>query len=420
MALQFAQEYKHMDRSGLFSSVSVFLFFAVSLVVPSGYSLGAALLFGAGLTLLVRPAQWPTLGKQEKLLLLVWLAFFLTWIAEIVLDGQALSRYDKPVRILCAGVALLWLLKHPPKPWALWAGAASGATMVGAWAAWQKLVLHVDRAGGHTHLIQFGNISMLLGMLCLAGMGWAWIERRSWRWTLFLLLGFCCGVLGSLFSGSRGGWVGVPFILLVVLHGYSRHLSRKLIAGALVAGLLAACTVFFIPKTGVQGRVQAAISDVKLYYGKDVTTSSLGARFEMWRFGLRALAERPLTGFGQQGLRDYKAELIKSGDIAKIAGSFDHLHNEYIDTAARRGLIGLLALLAVYLVPFRLFSARASDAAFDSKPYAVAGAILCVSYMDFGLSQSFFSHNSGVMVYFFAMAILWALMTSSRTNNKLP
>lgn len=417
--MQCEQRYGCKDKPALYSSVAVFLFFAISLVVPSGYSLGAGLLSVAGLTLLFRPKQWPPIGRQEKILLLVCLFFFLTWVAEIILDGQSSSRYDKPVRILFAGIALLWLLKHPPKACALWGGIASGAVMVGLWSGWQKLVLHVDRANGFTHVIQFGNVSMLLGMLCLAGIGWTWIGKRSLRWTLFLFLGFCCGVLGSLFSGSRGGWVGVPFVLLVILHTYRQYLSGKAIIAALVAGALAVSALFFIPKTGIQNRVHAAVSDIKRYYNKDVATTSLGARFEMWRFGLMAVNERPLTGFGQLGLRDYKTELIEEGKIDKVVQRFDHLHNEYIDTAARRGLIGLLALLAVYLVPFRLFNRRASDAIFDAKPYAAAGAIVCVSYMDFALSQSFFSHNSGIMVYFFALAILWSMMSvrSSKQNK---
>src|SRR5690606_13092036 len=144
----------------------------------------------------------------------------------------------------------------------------------------------------------------------------------------------------------------------------------------------------------------------------------LGARFEMWKFGLMALREKPLTGYGQLGLRDYKADLIEEGKVAKVVQRYDHLHNEYIDTAARRGLIGLLALLAVYFVPLRLFSRRANAPTFEPRADAVGGAILCVSYMDFGLSQSFFSHNSGVMMYFFTMAVFWAMMETKFSESQ--
>lgn len=406
-----------MSPAIIYSSAAVFLFSAISLVVSSGYSGGAVLLSLAGIGLLFRRASWPKLERRDWIILLLFLVYFLTWAGEVWLDGQSSSRLDKPSRIVLAALALFWLLKYPPRASAFWGGIAAGAIMVGLWAGWQKLFEGVDRAGGFTHMIQFGNISMLLGMLSLTGLGWAMTQKRKVLWFIVLLAGMLGGMGGSLFSGSRGGWIGIPFVLLVLAHAYADLVGRRRIAIVAVLVVLLGTVFYFHPATGVQSRVQAAVSDVDRFFNEGVVNTSVGARFEMWRSGAFAFKESPIWGMGTNGFRVFRDTLIDAGKVDPLLADYGHLHNEYIDTAAKRGLIGLLALLALYLVPLKMFTRMLGERQANRQPYAAAGAVLCVSYMDYGLSQTFLSHNSGVMVFFFMMAIIWSLVRSSETGT---
>lgn len=399
-----------------YTCLAVFLLFAIALIVPSGYSVGAALLFLGGLSVLIRPRLWPQLTAGDKVLLGLFALYFFSWVLEIILDGQPSKRFDKPVRILCAGIALFWLLRYPPKPSCLWGGTAFGAIAVGLWASWQKLLLGVDRADGYTHVIQFGNIAMLFGMLCLIGVGWAWLYRRSVAWSLLLLLGFLAGLAASLFSGSRGGWIGAPFVLVLILFGYRSMLPRFTLPIFLLVLLAGLAAVVMVPGTGVKQRVEQAISDVRLYQQEDNVHTSVGARFEMWKAGLLALSAAPLTGMGEQGLQRHIQTLADEDKVDQIVTQFGHLHNEFIDTAARRGLLGLAVLLILYLGLLRLFSRRLLAVTTPARPYALAGAALCVSYLDYGLTQSFLSHNSGVMVFFFSAVVFWAMLRDHEIN----
>lgn len=105
--------------------------------------------------------------------------------------------------------------------------------------------------------------------------------------------------------------------------------------------------------------------------------------------------------------------------IDPVIGEFTHLHNEYIDVSVKRGVLGLLSLLLLYLVPLRMFMRMLGEGQIRRQPYAAAGAVLCVSYMDFGLSQAFLSHNSGVMVLFFMMVIIWSLIRAAEREPAL-
>ncbi|MBB3143487.1 O-antigen ligase family protein [Halomonas organivorans] len=389
-----------------YTSIAVFLLGALSLIVSSGYSIGAALLLGGGLLLLVR-RQCPRLGGRDWALVAVMAAFSLFWMLHAWFDGQGTSGLDKPSRFLLAVPALLWVMARPPRLAYLWAGLSCGAIGAGSWAAWQKLVQGAGRADGFTFVIQFGNISMLLGVLCLAGLGWATRQPRRRGWAGFLLLGALMGILGSLFSGSRGGWVGFPFILLVLYRGYGEFLSVRLKIAVLAVVLTGAGLVYALPQTGVQSRVHQAVEDVQGYVAEGNSHSSVGARFEMWRGASLLILDRPLLGWGENGyVRGMKA-LADAGTIDAFVTRYGHAHNEFIDAFAKRGIIGFGLLLALYLLPLRWFARRLSEPNLDVRSIAVAGVLLPVAYMDFGLSQTFLAHNSGVMVFAFWLAVFY-------------
>ncbi len=391
-----------------YTSIAVFLLGAIALTVPSGYSLGAVMLvLGAAVIPWLQPRL--DLSRADWAIITVLCGYSLVGIAWGWWGGEGLREIDKPLRFLLAVPALLLVTAYPPRRVYLWCGLALGAIGAGTWAAWLKLVEEVPRASGHTHPIQFGNLSMLLGVLCLAGLGWAVVQRRRLPWVLLLSAGALCGVVGSLFSGSRGGWVGVPFILLVLYRGYGRHLSSRLKFSAVAVILVGGVLMYSVPQTGVQERVHQAFDDVERYISGENRTSSVGARFEMWRGATRLFLERPLIGWGESGYSDGMARLAEEGVIDPVATHWGHAHNEFIDASAKRGLIGLVALLALYLVPMRLFAKNLAHPDLEDRSLAVAGVLLSVAYIDFGLSQVFMAHNNGAMMFAFLLVILWAM-----------
>lgn len=400
-----------------YSTVAVFLLSAIALVVSSGYSVGAGLLTLGGLFLLAQPSRWPALAPADRRLLILMLVFFASWALALLVDGQPSRRLDKPLRILAAAAALLWLLRYPPRPEGFWGGVAVGGIGAGVWGGWQKLVLEAERAGGYTHMIQFGNLSMLLGMLSLAGLGWVMLERRGWHWGLLLSLGAALGILGSLFSGARGGWIGVPFLLLILYQAYGRQLPRRQVLAASAFVALAAALLYLLPATGVQQRVHEAVGEVVRYERDQEVATSVGFRLEMWRAGGLSALESPWFGLGEQGYADSRDRLIAEGRVAPGIAVFGHLHNDFLDTLVKRGLVGLLALLALYFLPLRWYAAMLRQPVRQRQPYAAAGAMLCVAYVDYGLTQTFLSHNSGVMMFFFMMVVIWSLASRAAPDR---
>jgi O-antigen ligase len=390
------------------TGVAVFLLTAVSLAIPSGYSIGAVILLFAGMGLILT-RRVPVLSKQDGWVIAALVAYALVSMLEAGWDGHGSRGFDKPSRFILAIPALLWVLRYPPKLVYVWGGIALGAISAGTWGGWQKLVEGVGRAQGHTHVIQFGNLSMLLGVLCMAGLGWAVVQRHRGVWVALLLAGAAGGVMGSLFSGSRGGWVGFPIVLLVLYRAYGTQLSTSWKVAAMSAVLVGGLTVYAVPQMGVQARVHQAFSDVALYVSGENRSTSVGSRFEMWRGATLLIQEKPLMGWGSNGYADAMADFGEAGVISAEAARYGHAHNEFIDAFAKRGLLGLVALLALYLVPMRLFARHLQASHLTTRAVATAGVLLPVTFMDFGLTQVFMEHNSGVMMYAFMLAVLWGI-----------
>lgn len=403
----------------LYTSLSAFLLCAIALVVPSGYSLGALmLLLGSTVLLIKRPALG--LNRQDALVMSVMAAYTLIGVFEAWWNGQSISSIDKPVRLLLAVPALLFVIAYPPRLAWVWGGVAVGALGAGGWAAWLKVIDDVARPGGYNNPIQFGNLSMLLGVLCLAALGWAVTQPRRYLWVALLLIAALFGIAGSLLSGSRGGWIGIPFILLVLFRAYGALLPKRVCIGVLVGILLAGAALYAVPETGLQERVQQGVADVQRYAAGDRSYSSVGARFEMWRGAGSLIAEKPLLGWGTEGYKQAMQALGSDGVINQKAASYSHAHNEFIDSFAKRGLLGLAVLLVVYLLPMRFFAKELGARDLSMRATATAGVLLSVTYMDFGLTQSFLSHNSGVMMYAFLLAMLWGVYSRQRKECVCP
>ncbi|MET3434537.1 O-antigen ligase [Herbaspirillum seropedicae] len=401
---------------GSFTSFSVFLFSAISLIVPSGFSVGSVLLALGSLTLVNKSVR-TTLNREDRLILAVLLAYFAVTVAMLLLHHESGKEYDLPLRFFLAAAALLLLRAYPPAPAAFWSGLILGGIGAGVFAGWQYFA-HNARATGYTNAIQYGDISFIIGILCLTGITWAMQQRAARAWVALLIVGGVMGLMGSLFTGSRGSWVALPICLLILCVYYSRSIPARYVWGS-VAALVAAIAIVFavMPSTDFRARISLAFSEASTYMQKKDADSSIGTRMEMWRAGAMAVAEAPVLGMGKAGFVQWETGQIEAGKINALMSGNNHVYNEWLDALVKRGVPGLLVLLALYFVPLRLFIARLKSAPEQAKPYALGGVLLIVNYIGFGFSQVFLAHNSGVMTLGFTMVILWGMLRGEESRS---
>lgn len=393
----------------LFISIFVFLFGALVLVAPSGYTYGPVLLLLVALVyLFVRP--YPQLIAADKYLLAALLAYFLVGAVTNLVHHLPSRSYDNFSRFLFAVPVLLLLLRFPIKPIYLWAGIALGALGAGVVAVMDFYVYGELRAGGYNNPIQFGDIAILFPCLLMAGFSWA--KQHSRSMVIIFVVGIVSGILASLLSGARGGWLVLPFALALFYFVNDFHKNTRSAVIFIIAILCAAVfAYYFLSPDIVQIRINYAISDVQQYLQTNNANTSLGARIVLWQASLPLIAEQPLLGWGS--VANY---VSLSGDSTDIFQHFNHFHNDFLDALVKRGLLGGAALFIIYVVPAVLFARQLKQCVPSKQPLVYAGLILVVATFIFGLTQSFFSHSSGIMVYVFMLVILWAQVRSPGVN----
>lgn len=406
------------DKQQILIDVSLFLVGAVALTLPSGYMVAPILFVLMGLPGLFNKQTYQ-LSKEQKLIIFVLLAYFIVQVLRALFDVEFSSReLDLPSRSLCAVIIFLFLIRRKTKFEWLAMGLAVGAILAALITSYQKFILDAARAFSHQMPIQSGNISMTLGLLCLCVMLYYYRLNKT-KWVALFSFASFCGILGSLLSGSRGGWVLLPVILFVFYQMHKEYLSSRArtITVICTLGLVAFC---FVPQTGIPDRVKQGQQDLDRYlsgqwHGQNAD-NSLGMRFLLWESAWNSFLDKPVFGWGRNGIRDSQLQQVHEGEITKTVYDFDsHAHNQYLDEMSKRGLVGLAALLAIFFVPLSLFR-RTFNQQNTPKEQAIAamGIMFVLSMMDYCLSQAFFNHNSGSTFYFSCIAVLCGMLFKHR------
>jgi O-antigen ligase len=358
----------------------------------------------------LKPVTHPV-DRADKLLIWTFFAFGASLIAASLYDHWQVKGLDKPSRFLLVIPVLFLLLRAKgPKEW-LWYGIVIGAILAFSLALYERAILGIPRANGSEHPIMFGDTGMMLGLLSLAAAIYFFSQKR-FTWLIYALFGGLAGMGASVLSGSRGGWVAVPLIGLFLLWECRDLLGKKRLMAVFSVAIFCIVTAVLVPQTGIQKRVGEAVSNIMQYSDGSKTATSVGLRFDMWKSAIYMFQQAPVFGVGESQVRPIKQQLVSEGVINVRAVPYDHAHNEYLQALSTRGIVGLLLLMAMYLVPLKLFlrKLRQHKDNWRVRSYAIGGALVPMCYMDFALTQTMFMHNIGVMMFAFPIAYFWAAL----------
>ncbi|MND98991.1 O-antigen ligase family protein [Aeromonas rivipollensis] len=402
----------------LLVQMSAFLFGALALTVPSGYSYGPALLLLASLGFIGVKCSVLILPREFKLIGLGLLTYFIVMAISVWLDGGKISEIDRASRALMAVAMLPLLARVPVRLPLLLSGCGIGALLAFGIAIHDKFILGYERAFNDVMPIQSGNIAMSLGLFCLCGLLWAQ-KKRKLVFSLFMLLGTCAGMGASFLSGTRGGWVLLPVILVTIVMLFKESLYRKGTLAMVVGALLCCGFLIVQPQSGVEARIELAQNDISQYLDKTNLNTSLGIRLQLWQSAWQSFTEKPLFGWGNHGIRASQKAQLARGEISQFIYDFSsHAHNQFLDEMAKRGVIGLGALLLMMLIPLFLVKRRLRQSYDADTHCGVALVIVTIlSSIDYCLSQAFFGHNSGISFFVAALVITTSIVFGTHDEN---
>ena len=263
--------------------------------------------------------------------------------------------------------------------------------------------------------IQSGDIAMSLGLFSLV-IALYLFEIKQNKFALLAVIAGLFGVLASVLSLARGGWVGVPLIFVFILYIYRNMISKKLLSavvlGILVGGISLSSNEQFV------GRILDVKNNLS-HYSQNSKDGSIGARLDMWKMGVDAFIEHPISGWSLKALDEYKKSLADKGIVSREFTVYSHLHNQFIDELAKKGILGGVAILGIFLVPLCSFYRKQKKSSNNKKIKLLTtlGIVHVLSTMSYCLTQAFLTHNSGNIFYFFSLVLFWSFMQKSISDS---
>lgn len=396
-------------------NIACFLFFALFLSVRKGYSIAAMLGVASAIAILIEDKKL-FIDKRVACVFgfLVISGFLWGYSFDGILNSQSYF-IENFFKYILAGVVLLALALRPISLKYYIAGLVAGCMTAGAVAIYQFPL--TGRAAGFTNAIRFGDIALWLGMACLFFALFMKISIAQ-RAVLFIATG--CGVIASVLSLSRGGWL--IFLMLPLIFFLVEENKKKRIFiffSSCVGVLMIALVAINIPF--VQKRIQASTTEVTGYFQNKsgATETSVGARLEQWGLAWEMGQEKPWMGWGDKGYEKGREMYAMQGEAAPSVVNFGHAHNDYLNIFAKRGVLGVLALTLIYILPFVALSPDFSkiikmtpEILGEYKAVTAIGMSIPISYFVFGWTEFFFYLNIGHIFYIFSILYTYSVIKS--------
>ncbi|OOF51345.1 O-antigen ligase family protein [Rodentibacter trehalosifermentans] len=402
------------------ANFSISFFFLSVLTFKGGHNIAPIFLMllglGYGIYGLIKKFQW-SLSTEDKWLIYSYIFYFSVFLLSFLINEEKGRVLDNPSRAVLLIPALIFLLRMPLKLCALIYAIPLGSVIAGIVALYDKFILHSTMAySPRTMHIQGGDIAMSLGLFSLA-IGLYFWQKSQKKLTALCIFASFFGILGSVLSTARGGWVALPIMLVVMLWIYRRSLSKGFFFGWIGLFVIAIVSITQMPNNRVMERIYSIQYDIHHYESN--ANTSLGLRFEMWKSALLMIKEKPILGWGEQGATEKRKQDVKSKIVAGNIGQFTHAHNQYLDDFSKRGLVGFLAFLGILLIPLYQFKRRLNSTSSEVKLIATLGTVHIFSIMIYCLSQGFFTHNSGNIFYLFLTVVFYAMLKQAEKKQDL-
>lgn len=296
--------------------------------------------------------------RQIKFIAYSLIAVFLTTIPNMLVNDSlsyGLRIFNQPLSYVVAAIILVLMigLRVSLNQKMIFYSIGIACFINGAIAFFQRFVLGIERVYGlDIGITAFGNAGSVLALCTFA----YFFIVPSFKKKLFFAASAILGCFVMVFSETRGVIMGfgVGFVLIILLLVYCNKQKRLAILKYSSYFVLALCLLMVLvpqARDSLTKRYDAIGSDINQYEKNDYDTS-VGLRFEFWKEAIAIIKLSPIIGLSPKSILDRRYEikaLSKSRRDPSDFTRYGRFHNEILNTFARKGILGLLALFAVWI-----------------------------------------------------------------------
>ncbi|WP_296061237.1 O-antigen ligase family protein [uncultured Amphritea sp.] len=242
-----------------------------------------------------------------------------------------------------------------------------------------------------TRMLNFFAAAMLASTLVSLYYGVCFFKGK-WQW--ISLISFCFGSVGVFSTGTRSCIAILIFSLLLAL--LFCLLKRKWWLAFF--GITMILFLFVGVSDVLIKSYNKTFSSVSVYLDDKSSTedksSSLGLRFEMWKYSLKLIKENPYFGYGSKTFHQLEVGSGITRESSVDIGHYNSAHNNFLQSWVAQGVLGVLTYFLMILYPL-LFALL--------KRFKGAEAIVIISLTYFltGLTENNLGHAYSLAFYFF-------------------
>jgi O-antigen ligase len=331
---------RNLSPQTVLSFLPLTLFFPVGIIYTGIFFFLFSLLYSGDyrtkwLTVKANPLFWPIIGLSA-----------ITCCAALLLERPQDSFWSGFAHYQIY-IVLLFFISVGSGDWqkravtVFFVGAFYAATLY-----YFNLLQILPKMGIFTNFLVYrGNKSILLGILLAIAAGWMLYEMASLadrRWLWLMVPAFLYVVIALLFL-AKSRTASLIFVLLCLLF-ILKYLTMSWRSVLLMLVLVFMFAVVWLSASDLRLRVIGTLDDINAFsQGQQISDD--GIRLEMYSVTSKIIAEKPWTG---HGIATFSSQYKKYSKGLPSEGTRTP-HNDYLFYAAEIGLIGLAALLWIWL-----------------------------------------------------------------------
>ena len=402
-----AQQYPFLKNSinsslALLLSIAAFIVPASSVNFPSALYYTAVFLVISSFLFLFYRTESQAFSRLEKAMLISWLVYPAVTALDLWLRvGWIWVEFQEPSRFLLVVPIFLMTRRIGFSQGMLKWGVFVGALAAAGWGYYQKIYLGAYRAEGGTSglIATFGDIGLMLGVLTIALFQPQW--RMQKRWLLLALFGLSCGVFASLASGTKGGWVSVPFLAWIMVDLMDNPTYKKRFS--LLAGIVLVALLLWLFVPFITDRVSMIPTAIYQYFvNGQIANHSVGTRLILWHAAALIFWENPLFGTGPGTYTTEKSILLDAGLIHSKGAMWTGPHSQLFNSLYEQGVVGALMVYSIYVA----FIFHCRSHLINNKALAISGILLAVGFISFGIAEVIWDITNAGVFFTVMMALI--------------
>lgn len=226
-------------------------------------------------------------------------------------------------------------------------------------------------------------------------------DKKSYLLTILSILSLFVFML----HGSRGTWLIVPIVFLLLTLMYFKSQKKKLLLVNLMLVVFLGVNAL-IPNSPIFNRIDDFEND-KNHIENASYLNSVGARLVMWENAIDLYKKEPLLGVSLYGVEEEQCRLAKQG---LLPDCYQHKHNIFFEDLAANGLIGLFGLIISLLSPLLFFIYYLFNRDELVKNLAITGLLFVGSFLLSGLTEYYLFFPHVTYIFFFTTASLMSFI----------